>query len=80
MVCVALAVKGKDGRSGRVKLGLALLGSLAAVFDEVGQGSRFRREGGGGALHAETGAGGRQAESSGPPDRRNVGGGRDDWN
>lgn len=41
VVCVALADRDKDGRTGRVKLGLALLGSLAAVRS-VSQGSRFR--------------------------------------
>lgn len=54
VVCVALADRDKDGRTGRVKLGLALLGSLAAVRS-VSQGEPLQR-GGKELLHAaETG-------------------------
>lgn len=82
MVCVALADKGKDGRTGRVKLGLALLGRLLRSFDEVGQGSRFR---GGEELSTQTGAAGMGGARLSHQDLRigetlGGGGGRDDSN
>lgn len=42
VVCVALADKGRDGQTGRVKLGLALLGRLLRALTRSRQGSRFR--------------------------------------